>query len=260
MNRYARMATLLDAMAVAGHLEVADLAKQLGVSATTIRRDLKLLHERQLLTRTRGGAVAATLNYDLPNRYLDTTRSDEKTRIGQAAAALVSQGDIVGINGGTTAAEVVRAIAQIWPAMGGVSRPVTVVTNAINIVNEPTVRRHVRLVMTGGESRLRSCELIGPFAADVLARISLDYAIIGVDAFDPETGAMADDAEEAKISLLMVRQARTTVVVADGSKLTARSFACACPLEDTDLLITDKAAPANLVAIVRGRGIKVVAV
>ena len=262
-NRYARMNALLDAMAADGHLEVGELARQLGVSPTTIRRDLNLLHEQQLVTRTRGGAVATTANYDLPIRYRKADHGDEKARIGRAAAAMLAPGDTVGINGGTTTTEVARAIAEIHPASalpGGPPRQITIVTNAINIANELTVRRHVRLVMTGGVSRLQSFELTGPLAADTLAQVDLDYAMIGVDAFDPDSGAKAADEDEARVNQLMVRQARRAVVVADSSKLTARAFARICPLSDVHTFITDTGAPAEAVARIRRAGVQVITV
>ena len=261
VHRYARMNALLDAMAAEGHLEVDELAKHLGVSPSTIRRDLNLLHEQQLVTRTRGGAVATTVNYDLPIRYRRASHSSEKARIGQAAAALVGPGDIVGINGGTTTTEVARALAERQPgAASGPGQQITIVTNAINIANELTVRRHVKLVMTGGVSRLQSFELTGPLAYDTLAQIDLDYAMIGVDAFDPELGAKALDEDEARINQLMVKQARRAVVVADSSKLAARAFARICPLSSVHCFITDRAAPPAAIARIREAGVEVITV
>lgn len=263
MNRYARMNALLDAMAADGHLEVAELARKLGVSSTTIRRDLNLLHEQRLVTRTRGGAVSTTVNYDLPIRYRKMRHGDEKARIGRAAAALVAEGDTVGLTGGTTTTEVARAIAENHPSpasTGGPPRQITIVTNAINIANELTVRRHVRLVMTGGVSRLQSFELTGPLAADTLAQVDLDFAMIGVDAFDPTSGAKVADEDEARINQLMARQARKTIIVADSSKLTARAFARICPISDIDTFITDAATPPEAIATIRRAGVHVIVV
>lgn len=259
MNRYARINALLDAIATDGHLEVDGLAKRLKVSPTTIRRDLNYLHDRQLVTRTRGGAVPTAVNYDLPIRYRRASHGTQKARIGQAAAALISAGDVVGLNGGTTTTEVARAIAERQPAEDpGSLAQITIVTNAINIASELTVRRHVKLVMTGGVSRLHSFELTGPLAYDTLAQIDLEYAMIGVDAFDPRQGAKALDEDEARINQLMVRQARKVVVVADSSKLTARAFARICPLSSINYLITDTDAPADAVALIRDGGVQVI--
>ncbi|MEW1720036.1 DeoR/GlpR family DNA-binding transcription regulator [Streptomyces sp. NPDC093109] len=271
MNRYARMNALLDAMAAEGHVDVDSLARQFGVSPTTIRRDLNHLHEQQLVTRTRGGAVATTVNYDLPIRYRRASHAPEKTRIGRAAAALVGTGDVVGINGGTTTTEVARAIAEGRPdddaarhdsARHDTKPPeqITIVTNAINIAGELTVRRHVKLIMTGGVARLQSFELTGPLAYDTLAQIDLDYAMLGVDAFDPALGAKALDEDEARINRLMAERARTVVVVADSSKLAARAFARICPPGAVDYLITDTGAPLVAVEEIRDAGVRVIVV
>ncbi len=259
MNRYARLNALLDAMATQGHVDVELLARQFGVSPSTVRRDLNHLHEQQLVTRTRGGAVATTVNYDLPIRYRRASHGSEKARIGQAAAALVATGDIVGINGGTTTTETARALAERqFPDRGRESGQITIVTNAINIASEMTVRRHVKLVMTGGVARLQSFELTGPLAYDTLAQIDLDYAILGVDAFDPELGAKALDEEEARINQLMAKRARKVVVIADSSKLAARAFSRICPLSAVDYFVTDTGAPDEAVAAIRAAGVEVV--
>ncbi|MEU6351906.1 DeoR/GlpR family DNA-binding transcription regulator [Streptomyces sp. NPDC047072] len=261
MNRYARMNALLDAMASEGHVDVEGLARSFGVSPSTIRRDLNHLHEQQLVTRTRGGAVATTVNYDLPIRYRRAARGSEKIRIGQAAAALVGPGDVVGINGGTTTTEVARAIAERQPPEGEAGpEQITIVTNAINIASEMTVRRHVKLVMTGGVSRLQSFELTGPLAYDTLSKVDLDVAVLGVDAFDPRSGAKALDEDEAHINQLMARQARRVVVVADSSKLGTRAFARICPLSAVDCFITDSEAPVEVIEQIREGGVEVIVV
>ncbi len=259
MNRYARLNALLDVMATEGHVDVGALARRFGVSPSTVRRDLNHLHEQQLVNRTRGGAVATTVNYDLPVRYRSARRGSRKTRVGRAAAALVPAGCVVGMNGGTTTTETARALAErdLPGADGGPGR-ITVVTNAINIAAELTVRRHVKVVMTGGVARAQSFELTGALAHDTLARIDLDLAFLGVDAFGPEQGARALDEEEARINQLMARRARMVVVVADSGKLAARAFALICPLEEVDCLVTDTGAPAGAVAAIRAAGVRVV--
>jgi DeoR family transcriptional regulator, aga operon transcriptional repressor len=261
VNRYARLHALMDAMAAQGHVDVEDLARQFGVSPSTVRRDLNHLDEQQLVTRTRGGAVATTVSYDLPIRYRRAGSAPQKERIGRAAAALVSAGDIVGINGGTTTTQAARALAERqFPEDETGPARITVVTNAINIAGELAVRRHVKLVMTGGVARPQSFELTGPLAYDTLAQIDLDVAVLGVDAFDPLLGAKALDEEEARINQLMAHRAHRVVVVADSSKLRARAFARICPPADVDCLVTDGAAPADAVAQIRQAGVEVLLV
>ena len=75
---------------------------KLDVSAATIRRDFDQLAEQQMLIRTRGGAVAHGVSYDLPLRYKTARHASEKQRIAKAVAGLVSPGEAVGLTGGTT--------------------------------------------------------------------------------------------------------------------------------------------------------------
>lgn len=259
MNRHARLSALLDAMAASGHVDVEASARHLGVSTSTIRRDLNHLSSQQLVSRTRGGAVASTVSYDLPIRYRTSKRHSEKTRIGQAAGALVSPGQILGLNGGTTTTEVARAIAERATVTPDES-PITIVTNAINIAGELTVRRHVKLVMTGGVARPQSFELTGLLASETLRQVDLDIAIMGVDAFDPRSGAKALDEEEASINRLMAERARTVVIVADSSKLTARAFAHICPLTAVNYLIIDDGIPTQSLHEIREAGVAVIVV
>src|SRR5688500_3140466 len=95
VKRYERLNTLLESLAEKGAIDVDELAEQLHVSAATIRRDLDHLGKQQLLTRTRGGAVANAVSYDLPLRYKTARFASEKQRIAQAAATLVRRGMVI---------------------------------------------------------------------------------------------------------------------------------------------------------------------
>ncbi len=95
-----------------------------------------------------------------------------------AAAELVAPGAVIGLNGGTTTSELARALATRATLDSGF----TIVTNALNIAAELTVRRHVKIVVTGGVARQQSYELIGPLASGVLEQVTLDVAFLGVDA------------------------------------------------------------------------------
>src|SRR3954471_7166739 len=100
MSRYERWNDLLSLLASRGRLSVEEAAGDLAVSAATIRRDFDQLAQQQMLTRTRGGAVAHTVTYDLPLRYKSARRVSEKQRIATVAAELVRPGAVIGVNGG----------------------------------------------------------------------------------------------------------------------------------------------------------------
>jgi DeoR/GlpR family transcriptional regulator of sugar metabolism len=259
MKRYERLDAILELLAKDGKLDVDTAAPRLGVSEATIRRDLENLAEQRLLTRTHGGAVANSTSYDLPLRFKSGRQTEAKARIGQAAAALVPAGGVVGVNGGTTTTEAARALGTRPDLSGpGDGAGLTVVTNALNIAYELAVRPHIKTVVTGGVARASSYELTGPLATGILDRLQLDLALLGVDAVDPEWGATAHHEGEASINQLMAQRARSVVVLADATKLGRRAFARIRPIEQIDVLVTDAEADAEVLERFAGAGVRVV--
>ncbi|KAA9165717.1 DeoR/GlpR transcriptional regulator [Amycolatopsis acidicola] len=259
MDRHERLNTLLEMVGQRDRIEVEQTAKELQVSPATIRRDLDHLAGRQLLTRTRGGAVAGNVAYDLPLRHKAATHSAEKQRIGAAAAKLVQRGMVIGLNGGTTATEVSRAIATRPEFNNTDNAPaLTVVTNALNIAHELTVRQSIKIVATGGVARARSFELTGPLAELILHEVSLDLALIGVDAVDPLRGLYSHHEAEASVNRLLAARARQVVVVADSSKLGGYAFARICATMDAHVLVTDTDANQSLVQAFELEGVQVI--
>ncbi|MEV0966096.1 MULTISPECIES: DeoR/GlpR family DNA-binding transcription regulator [unclassified Streptomyces] len=240
MSRDARWKSLLELLVEQGRLDVEEAAAALDVSAATIRRDFDRLAEQQMLVRTRGGAVVHGVSYELPLRYQASRHAAEKQRISAAVAALISPGEAVGLTGGTTTTEVARALAA-RPDLASGSPALTIVTNALNIANELAIRPQFKIVVTGGVARPQSFELIGPLADGVLGQITLDVAVLGVNAFDAVHGAAAHDEDEAAINRLLCERARRVVVAADSTKLGARAFARICATERVDTLVTDSA-------------------
>lgn len=257
MERYARWNALLELLTARGQITVEEAAAALEVSAATIRRDFDQLAQQQMITRTRGGAVPAGVTYDLPLRYKTAKHSAEKRRIGVAAAALVEPGMVVGLNGGTTTTEVARALADRADLRGD-SPQLTVVTNALNIANELLVRSRMKIVVAGGVVRPRSFELVGPLGGAVLQEVTLDLALLGVDAIDVKLGAAAHHEGEAAMNRQMVERAQRVVVIADASKLGRHAFARICSADQVATLVTDAGADSASVAAFESAGVQVV--
>jgi DeoR family transcriptional regulator of aga operon len=259
VDRYARWNALLELLAESGRVSVEDAAGRLAVSQATIRRDFDQLAQQQMITRTRGGAVANGVSYDLPLRYKSAKHSAEKQRIGEAAAGLVTPGTVVGLNGGTTMTEVARALA-VRPDLNAVGEgaQLTVVTNALNIANELLVRSRMKIVVAGGVVRPQSFELVGPLGGALLKEVTLDIVLLGVDALDVELGAAAHHQGEAAINSLMVARAKKVVVIADSSKLGGHAFARICPIAKVETLVTDSGAEPGMIAAFREIGVQVI--
>ncbi|HYN93420.1 MAG TPA: DeoR/GlpR family DNA-binding transcription regulator [Pilimelia sp.] len=258
MDRYARWNALLELLADSGRVTVEEAASRLDVSQATIRRDFDQLAQQQMITRTRGGAVANGVSYDLPLRYKTAKHSAEKQRIGAAAAALVAPGMVVGLNGGTTTTEVARALAVRPDLAANPEGALTVVTNALNIANELLVRSRMKIVVTGGVVRPQSFELVGPLGGGILHEVALDMALLGVDALDAALGAAAHHEGEAAMNNLMVARARRVVIIADSSKLGAHAFARICPVDRIETLVTDSTATEATLAPFRAAGLRVI--
>jgi DeoR family transcriptional regulator of aga operon len=237
-----RLGLILERVSGNGTVTVAQLARDLGVSAASIRRDLELLDGQGLITRTHGGAVSRGVLFELPLRYKTARNRDQKLRIARAAAERVVEGSAVGLTGGTTATEVARALAN--------RAELTVVTNALNIASELAVRPNLTLVVPGGVARSKSYELVGPMAETGLNGLNLDIAFVGVDGVSAGAGLTTHQEAEAHANRMLIQRSRRIVVVADSSKLGRVMFARICGVERVDELITDDgAAPAAIMEL-----------
>jgi DeoR family transcriptional regulator of aga operon len=245
-----RMAAILEHIAHAGSLDVAQLSTALAVSPATLRRDLEALQEQGLLVRTHGGAVPSGVGLELPLRHRAARHQPQKRAIGRMAAALVPDGAVVGMTGGTTVTEVARALKN--------GADTTVVTNALNIAAELAPRPRLKVVATGGVSRAQSYELVGPIAERTLGEFNIDVAVIGVDGITASRGLTTHDDVEASTNAAMIRQSARVIVVADATKVGRVRLARICPLTDIDEVVTDADADPAELAEIRAAGVEVV--
>lgn len=247
MRQEDRLGLILQQLNQHSSVGVTELSGRLGVSEASVRRDLHLLEQQKLLTRTHGGAVASGVLYELPMRYRGGQHHDAKRAIAERAAALVpAEAASVGLNGGSTTTEVARALA---------SRPdLRVVTNALNIASELAVRSNIELVVCGGSARPESYELVGPLAELTLANLNLDIAIIGVDGISPSAGFTTHHEVEAHTNRALLRAAERVIVVADSSKIGKRGFAKIVDISAASDVVTDAQADAKDVAALQRLG------
>lgn len=261
MSRQSRLDALLELVVESGDISVDAAAVTLNVSVATIRRDLDTLAERQLINRTHGGATATAGSFRLPISYRIAKADDAKKRIAAHAASLVSRHQIVGINGGTTTTEVSRALAanpEFAPGPSGEPPALTVVTNALNIATELTVRHQIKIVVTGGVARPQSYELTGPYAETVLNEVMIDIAFLGVESFDLTSGAGARHEDEARVNRQIAARAKKVVVVTDSSKFQKSAFAVIKPVEEIDMIITDSGLDQKIHKELERAGVEVV--
>ncbi|MEA3510639.1 MAG: DeoR/GlpR family DNA-binding transcription regulator [Actinomycetota bacterium] len=239
-----------------GFMRVADLSKMFDVSEVTTRSDLDQLAEASLLERVHGGAMAlsqalittSTPAEDEPSfEESADTLADEKTAIGRAAASLVSSGDSLIIDVGTTTTAVARALTHRSDL-----DDVVVFTNGITIAMElESAIPRFTVILTGGTLRPRQHSLVNPMGSGILEEINVDIAFIGCNGIDPTNGVTNINLPEAQIKRRMIGAAHRVVVVADGTKVGGASVARVALVEDVDDLITTESADEELMRQIR---------
>lgn len=245
-----RKAAIVALVADAGQVTVQALAERLQVSADTIRRDLDHLDGEGLVMRTRGGAVDPTrmprMDPGLNTRI--QVHPDAKEQIGATAASLVTDGDVLIINAGTTALAVARHLRE--------HRGLTIATNNLRLATEISPKCFRDLYLFGGDVRHAAQATIGPVAFPVSLGgrdmdIRCDLALVTVGGVSTDGGYSTSNLAEAAMMREMLGVAGKVAILADSSKLGRRLFAQITPLDAVDYFITDKEPPADLAAALR---------
>jgi DeoR/GlpR family transcriptional regulator of sugar metabolism len=243
-----RKTLLLQRLARDGAIVAKTLAHELGTSEDTIRRDLRALARDGRLRRVHGGALpAAAADGDLQARA--AIAPDDKIALGRAGAALVHDGHVVILDGGTTALQVARHLS---PALRA-----TVVTHSPTVALEAAAHPHLEVRMLGGRLFRHSMVNVGAQVIEAAGRIRADLYFMGVTGVHPEAGLSTGDAEEADVKRALHRQAAETVVLASREKLLAASAFLVAPAVEVSLLVVPDDTPARVLRILRGVGLTV---
>ncbi|MEU8678601.1 DeoR/GlpR family DNA-binding transcription regulator [Streptomyces sp. NPDC048560] len=238
MSTAERHRLIAQAVQDAGAATVAELADLTGASEMTIRRDLDYLAAQGVLERFRGGARALLLRGDEPPFALRTHEAvDAKRRIAAEVASLITDGETVLLDSGTTCLEVARLLR---------GRQVTVMPLSLQAIDvlgdapEPT-----SLLVPGGRPRPGEGALTGPLTLASLAALRFDTAVLGCCGLSAADGITAYDLDEAAVKKAVIASARRIIAAADGAKLGRVAHAYVGPSTLVDILVTDIAAPAH---------------
>jgi len=227
-----RRATILKALTEHASVQVSELAKQLSVSAVTIRSDLTALESQGLAKRSHGSAMLARMPpTEQTVSQKDALHHEQKERIGALAASLVKPGENIIIDSGTTTLSLARHLQD--------AQNVTVMTNGLNIAWELANAPGVDLILTGGLLRKQSLSIQGLQAEACLQAYSFDKLFLGVDGFDLQFGLTTHHEAEASLNHKMVDRARKVIVLADSSKFGFISLHRIVQLDRINTIITD---------------------
>jgi DeoR family transcriptional regulator of aga operon len=233
-----------------GKVNVLDLCNELNVSSVTIRKDLKLLEDKNLLFRTHGGGTLSNpYTGDRPVNEKEKIRSEEKMDIGAVAANLIEPNDCIIIASGTTVLSLARSIKPVGS--------LTVITAALNVATELNRHPEIEVLVLGGVLRKSSSSATGIYAERILEDFSCSKLFLGVDGIDIEFGLTTTNVMEAQLNRKMIDASQKTIVLADSSKFGKRGFGRICGLEDVEQVITDTGISDHMVETLKGMGIEV---
>lgn len=230
---------ILDRLKRDGRIVAKSVSQELGLSEDTIRRDLRELASEGLLQRVHGGALPASPGVaDFATRQ--AIGLDGKRAIGRAAAAMIEDGQVVILDGGTTALEVAR---HLRPGLRA-----TIVTHAPSTALALMPHQGVDVIIIGGRLFRHSIVAVGAIAAEQIARIRADIYFLGVTGLHAEAGLTTGDIEEAAIKRQLMGQAADTIALASSEKIGAVSPFLVAPITALSGLVVESALPEEMLA------------
>ncbi len=228
-----RRAEILKALSENGKVFVKELSEKYQVSEVTIRNDLDKLEKKDLLIKARGGAIKVDFHVRNDHRISEKYRINirEKERIGKLAAQMIENYETIILDSGSTTAELAKNLTKF--------EDLTVITNAINIINILINIPSINVMVPGGYVRKKSTSLIGPLAEENIKKFHVDKVFLGVDGFDLTKGLYTPNLEEAHLNQLMITLGNEIIVVTDSSKFKKKSLAFICGIQKIHKVVTD---------------------
>jgi DeoR family fructose operon transcriptional repressor len=227
-----------------------ELAQHVGVSVSTVRRDLAALETCAPIRRTHGGArsLQQSKSDEFVFNVRDTHQVGEKNSIGEACAALISPGQNVMIDGGTTCFHVAKRLGD---------KVAQIITNSLPVANFFSASNRHEVHLSGGVIYPRLGVLVGPHAVETFTRMHADVAILSGSGI-AEDGIYNSHALIVDIQRAMIAGAAKVIFCIDHTKFGRRSTFALTDFASVDVIITDVGAPAPLVAALRAKGLEVV--
>ena len=223
-----RRGNILQVIEEQGYVSITNLVDAVGVSESTIRRDLEHLDRIGQIRRTRGGAAYVGESI---STFEDRSSKawEEKRRVAEVVASLIQPDETILLDGGTTTLEVARLL---------VDKPLQVVTNSLPIANLLVNRPAIELVMVGGYLYPKTGVALGPQAVAALQNIHARRLIMSVGGIT-EKGLFNSNALLVETERQMMQAAEEVIVVSDSSKLGHSALGYLCPLRDVQQMVID---------------------
>lgn len=223
-----------------GSCRVGYLAERLGVSDETVRRNIKALQAKTQVRKVHGGVL---LNEDMtlteqPFQTRLRHNADAKRRIAAKFATMISDGDSLFLDIGSTTAYAAQALRK--------RRRLYIVTNSLAVANTLAMINDNRVFFTGGELRTHDGGAFGQDAIRFIQRFNVQFAVFSAGAINAENGFMLHDIGEADLSRQAAARAQTRIVLADSEKFMLRAPITVADPSGFDILITEAQPPGGV--------------
>jgi DeoR/GlpR family transcriptional regulator of sugar metabolism len=237
-----RKKLILNRLSSDGQVVAKELAFELATSEDTVRRDLRELAQVGKLQRVHGGALPASAAV-AELRVREQVFREEKVELGRAGAARIEAGQVVILDGGTTAVQIARHLDPQLRA--------TIVTHSPNIAVELAAHPHVEIIMLGGRLFRHSMVNVGAAVIEAASGLRADLYFMGVTGVHPDAGLSTGDLEEAAVKRALHTRAAETVVLASSEKLMAASAFVVGPLSQLSALLVPAKTPQRTLRALR---------
>lgn len=227
-----RQAYIAHVVANQGKVRVSQLTEHFGISEPTVRKDLSVLEQKGLLKRTHGGAVSVRPPMEQEVASRQARNWEAKVAIARAAVLLLSPGEAVFLDNGSTIQQIAQAIVSSGLRL-------TVVTDATAVAAAVAEAPGLTHILLGGQLRKLSDCLVGPLATENLKMFQIGTAFIGASGIS-ECGLTVADLSESRLKAAVVDQAHRVIVPVDHSKIGLSDFVKVCELNEIDGIVTDK--------------------
>lgn len=238
MNLSKRQSAILQSARQYGTIGITDLAAEMAVSAETIRRDVRLLVARGDLVRLHGAVRHADAGREAPFERRMRENVAAKRTIARRVAAMIDDGDSVMMDTGTTTSVLARELLG--------KRGLTIVTNSSDVARTLATVNGNKVYMAGGELHGDNGAAFGRSACAFVADFKVRFAVISIAAVSAEGGLMDYHLDEAEFARIVLACGERRLVLTDASKFERTALVRVAGFADIDLMITDRAPPAQL--------------
>lgn len=234
---------IVDIVTANGPVRVEELARQLDVSVVTMYRDISKLENLDLVTRSKGEiSPARSSQSEMPTPMRSKLNSEEKAEIAAAASGLIAHGQSLIVDDSSTVLPLLDAIADM--------APLTVLTNALTVVQKVGTNPGTTVFMMGGRYRRWTDSFHGPSTVDAIKKVRADVCVMS-DAAICGTSVCNPYEFVAETKRAMLAVSARKILLADHTKFTRRALHEVVPLSAFDTVVVDSKTPAETVAGLR---------